>query len=72
MNKIVGSEGHKLDYRPFFKVEFVGEMNMCTFLSLSREKYQKSATQGRLPWRLPYGTHHLCARPLRPGRGEGV
>jgi len=43
---------------------------MCTFLSLSREKYQKSATQGRPPWCLPYGTHHLCARPLRPQRGR--
>ena len=30
-------------------MEFIGEMDMCTFLSLSREKYQKSATQGRPP-----------------------
>ena len=28
---------------------FIGEIDMSTFLSLSREKYQKSATQGRPP-----------------------
>ena len=33
---------------------FIGEIDLCTFLSLSREKYQKSATQGR---GLPYETH---------------
>jgi len=27
-----------------FKLGFIGEIDMCTFLSLSREKYQKSAT----------------------------
>ena len=27
-----------------YKLEFIGEIDMCTFLSLSREKYQKSAT----------------------------
>ena len=27
-----------------FKFGFVGECDPCTFLSLSREKYQKSAT----------------------------
>jgi len=32
-----------------YKLQFIGEMDMCTFLSLSREKYQKSATQGRPP-----------------------
>ena len=32
-----------------YKLEFIGEIDMCTFLSLSREKYQKSATQGRPP-----------------------
>ena len=56
----------------FYELGFIGEIDMCTFLSLSREKYQKSATQGRPPECLPYGTHHLCARPLRPQRGEGV
>ena len=45
-----------------YKLEFIGEIDMCTFLSLSREKYQKSATQGRPPRCLPYGTHHLRAR----------
>ena len=31
------------------KLGFVGEIDLCTFLSVSREKYQKSATQGRPP-----------------------
>ena len=43
-------------------MQFIGEIDICTFLSLSREKYQKSATQGRPPRCLPYGTHHLRAR----------
>ena len=30
------------------KLQFIGEIDLCTFLSVSREKYQKSATQGRL------------------------
>ena len=31
------------------KLQFIEEIDLCTFLSLSREKYQKSATQGRPP-----------------------
>jgi len=32
-----------------FKLQFIGEIDLRTFLSVAREKYQKSATQGRPP-----------------------
>ena len=47
-----------------FKFGFIGEMDICTFLSLSREKYQKSATQGRPPKVPPLrNPPPLCATP---------
>ena len=47
------------------KFGFVGELGLCTFLSLSKEKYQKNATQGRHPRYLPWESIPLISAPFR-------
>ena len=37
----------------FFKLEFIGEIDMCTFLSVAKEKYQKNRHLRKVPRYFP-------------------
>ena len=49
-----------------FKLGFVGEMELCTFLSVAEEKYQKNRHLRKVPGYFPYGSYPLSCAAFLP------
>ena len=49
------------------KLEFIGEMGLCTFLSVAKEKYQKNRHVRKVPGYFPYESYPLSCAAFLPG-----
>ena len=49
-----------------FGFRFVGEKDLCTFLSVAKEKYQKNRHLRKVPRSFPYGSYPLSGAAFLP------
>ena len=51
----------------YFKLGFIGELGLRTFLSVAKEKYQKNRHVRKGPRSFPYGSYPLSGAAFLPG-----
>ena len=59
--------GHRMKIYFSIKLGFIGEMRLCTFLSVAKEKYQKNRHVRKVPRSFPYGSYPLSGAAFLPG-----
>ena len=58
--------GHRMKIYFSIKLGFIGEMRLCTFLSVAKEKYQKNRHVRKVPRYFPYGSYPLSRAAFLP------